>query len=77
MASSAGFSLTCNVLDVSSGPEHQPLGAAQRCQHLERRPAEQKEALCGPLLSLLYTTELGNVTLQLINSDMSSVTGVC
>lgn len=61
------------ALVVCSGPQHQPLGAALRCQHLEGRPAEQKEALCGSLLSLLYTTELGNVTLQLINSLMGCV----
>lgn len=58
---------------VCAGPQHQPLGPALRCQHLEGRPAEQKEALCGSLLSLLYTTELGNATLQLINSLMGSV----
>lgn len=51
------------------GPQHQPLSAALCCQHVEGGPAEQKETLCGPLLSLLYTTELGNVTPQLINSQ--------
>lgn len=58
---------------VCAGSQHQPLGPALRCQHLEGRPAEQKEAFCGSLLSLLHTTELGNITLQLINSPMGSV----
>lgn len=57
---------------VCQGPQHQPLSPAQCCQHLEGGPAEQKAALCRPLLSLLYTTELGNVTPLLINSIMSS-----
>lgn len=58
---------------VCTGSQHQPLGPALRCQHLEGRPAEQKEAFCGSLLSLLHTTELGNITLKLINSLMGSV----
>lgn len=66
------FPLNLGVV-VCVGSQHQPVGAALRGQHLEGRPAEQKEAFCGSLLSLLYTTELGNITRQLMNSLMGSV----
>lgn len=57
---------------VFQGPQHQSFSPALCCQHMEGGPAEQKEALCGPLLSFLHTTELGKVTPQIINSNMSS-----
>lgn len=54
------------------GPKHQPVCPALCGEHMERRSAEQEEAICRPLLSLLYTAELGNVTLRLINANLSS-----
>lgn len=57
---------------MSQGSQHQSLGPALRYQHVEGGPAEQEEAICGPLLSLLHATELGKVTPQLINSSTSS-----
>lgn len=64
------LSFISNDFFVHQGPQYQPISPTLRCQHMERGPAEQKEAFCGPLLSLLHTTELGNVTLQLINSNV-------
>ena len=54
------------------GSKYQPVCPALCGQHMERRPAEQEEAICRPLLSLLYTAELGNFTLDLINANLSS-----
>lgn len=41
------------------GPQLQSLSAPLCDQHVEGGPAEQEEAICGPLLSLLHPSEPG------------------